>query len=778
MTVFDNVRNSQQTITRITWLAIIPFGFTFTGLIVSAVVPRVDEGFSAVPKGIDPVEITAAIEDSPPPLIRAVSFERSPEDDEPAENAALPTGGEVPLNPDVNVAQADTLRHPQLPRLTIDLQKVDSLIRAGDYPFASELLNAFDEQASGLLQVQIRFRRGLCAELVGDSKSALNHYRSLTDSHRSTAIGDAATIASARVMVERDSADSGAMMLMRLLLARERSMRSDLRGDLVHTLANALTPVETDGSLLDDTRSLTAKRIQSPEELLRSWEQLDAGKPIPSPMEAFVVRQLTPSPEGVQVSMQDASSPVMQVLGTLTTKLNWTLKISESDRYSLAKRTVVLDCEDLPLDVVLDVLLNPGGFDWSYIEGQLTVSKQSNSIRDDKDQLAHRLRLAERFLDLAVGLAADHPAAPVSYSLIGSIASRLGDPERALRLLQTSASQFPRSPSFGSTIFNLGKASLLQGDREEALKYFYRTVDRVSGLETDSLAYLFIGRILIENDQAAEAVTPLARGLSLAVDTEYEGPAALLLSAAYLMSGNAAGANAVLLKHREAFESSEGCSPTVVARTRLLSQQAAFLSSLARFWGTTGNQRIREGRALLTTLTNVRASQFFGGHGAYLVGVAFAAIGLDSERDAVFRESLSATAKFPLQNRMRALMTGESGKSDALQQSANAESKIADTGTSDTALKSARRDSVINEAAAAYQGRDYDNALEICQQCLATTTDDSDDSMQVRKAAYRLMGLVYQIQGRHDQAVRCLAGLPPHVETTQPSSDLQESAAQ
>ncbi len=771
--------NMKHVVWRVTLLAIIPFSGSLLALIAHAVIPR---NIAESPAEVSAQTLPAAADTSiAAPFFVNASFQRDLEDSEEPEPPIADTSLS---DSEIRTELTDQDERPRpltaKRRLPINLSRVDRLIREGNFPFAIDLLEEFKSGASGLLHVQIQFRLGLCSELIGDPDSALTHYRAITEAHQSTSVADAATCAAARVLIELGRRDVGNGMLMRLLLSRERSMRKDIEGDLVHTLARGLTPAAENPSLLDDSQWLTATYQATPETLLKSWMLLDVRRSTTTRHSPLSLRVLTSSPEGILASLQLRTATVSKVLLDIADELNWSVEFAESSRGSLKARTTIFDCEELPLDVILDSLLKPNGFGWKYSNEQLLVFPQAganisaanvpSTLQKHVKFTNEELETADRFQQLAVNLAPDHPAAPASYVLLGTTAAHSGNMDDAVRAFETSADLFPRAPSLGATMFNLGKASLLRGNRDAALKHFYKTVDRVSGLETDAAAYLYAGRILLENDTAKRAISPLTRGLSLCENTKYEPEAALLLSAAYLMSGNVAGANTILFDHQAAFEYKEEDTNPDANRLRKMAQQAALVSSLARFWGSRGRQRIREGRALLSALTNVRADDMFGQHAAYLVGVAFSEVGLDFERDAVFRKSLAAAQSFPLQRRMSSLMNGEISKDETLNLSFSSQ-----PGQSTATGHSARTNvvtaqSILAESERAYRNGDHDKVVKSCSDFLRAASSESRaegsgeisaDDQSVRKSMLRLMGMAFQAKGQHAQAVRCFAGVLP-----------------
>lgn len=699
--------------------------------------------------------------------------------------------------------------------IPVDLGQIDLLILKGNYGFAAELLEEFDTRTSGVLKGHIRLRQGLCAELLGNPALALKFYRSLQKTHSSSTLCDTATVACARNLLELGHHEVVIPMLMGLLLARERVLKKETLGDITHLLALSMSVQPGSQSLLDDEQWLLPAPHPGPEEILQRWNLSDTDRQEPNLPDEILVRRLTSRPQGVLVTAVNSRLSIERVLARLCKELEWTLILDNAARRAFALRVAAIDCEEVPLDVILDCLLQPHGFKWNYSNAQLTVSADASSragsatgTEEAETQAAtesvsdssvpstlqpvvtaeagstsehelQRLETAERFQQLAVSLAPEHPHAPGTYLMLGATAAARGELDRAIAYFKTSLELFPRSSAVGPATFNLGKAMLAQGRRDDALAQFYRTVDGASGWGADAAGYLYVGRILLENDTPHEAISPLMRGLSLAEQTNHEGPATLLLSAAYLMSGDAEAANQVLVDHREVFDAIPNASVEAAAKQRRLSNHAAFLSSLARFWGSKGRQRIREGHALLSSLTNVRAKDMFGQHSGFLIGVAFGAVGLHAEQVAAFRASLSAPHAFPLQNRIRLLLSGQVPSDNSLAPEVTQETQnMTAAAATDTGRWLADRRAKLAHAEAAVREGQHAKALAYCRELLLTRAQGVDDEseemrqqQQIRRTALRIAGLVFQDQGLHQEAVRCFAG-------TLPEAFLSESGVQ
>lgn len=663
---------------------------------------------------------------------------------------------------------------------TGDPAAIDELILSGNYSAVTSLLEESRIGATGVPRDKITLRLALCAELQSKPGKALDYYRSLMAGSHEHSVSDAAILSVARILISSGRRDVGNHLLMRLLLSREATMKADDRADLVHTLAAGLTYIPPGNSLLADDEWLLPQRKRTPEELLESWSHLNVSGLQDRLPESFNLEILTGSPQGILTTVQSENLTASEFLQRIAIEVGWLLHISEADMKILRQRRLDFAFRELPLDLVLDSLLDPVGFSWKAGENELTIQRRDIEPRlTDADMKIQSERdTAGRFLQLAVNLAPDHQSAPMSYLLLGANQAIAGKLNESRRLFEMCRDLYPRSSAAGPASFNLGKVCLQQGDRDDAMRHFYRTVDLVSGPDLDAVAYMFLGRILLENDAPREAMVPLMRGLSLTKGTRYEGSAVLLLAAAYLMDGNAEGANAILVDHRRSLQEKSNADDHAARRLTL---DAAFLSSLVRHQGTRGPQRMREARSLLSTLTVVHPEESFGEHMDFLAGVAFGIVGLETEQNAVFQNSLAGSYEFPLQYRMRAVMSGRARAEAMLKPGAavGRSGRVDDIGVSGTR----KHEGLVFQAEAAWRSGRADDVIKFCRQFLTqTATDDSgpesegnDDAkrlMEIRKTALRLMGLAYQSKGEHQKAVWCLTGVVPAADEAKPDESL------
>ncbi|MEP3482283.1 MAG: tetratricopeptide repeat protein [Fuerstiella sp.] len=655
----------------------------------------------------------------------------------------------------------------QLPEIMqFSMKQIDRLIAGGNYPFALELLQDAYANATSLLKVQMELRMALCAELLARPQESLKYYRMVMKSPLSQGLSDAASLSASRVLVDQGRQDLASAILARLLIQREQLMSTSLRGELMHSLASCLTPDSTQASLLHANGWVIPRSHRSPTQLMENWNVVSKDTTeIAEPGPALTVRRLTSSADGIYVNCYHKSVSVMAVIQSVAKAAKLRLAVDKDVVQFLSERTSPIACREFPLDVFLDSVCMPLLIEWSLKDGVLLV-ELSNSQSSSKKKI-ERFRRAQRFLRLAVTMAPEHSQASLSYLYLGVTYAELGRVDRAVRYFRTSMDQYPRSNVRAAARFNLGKANLATDNRSEALREFYQTVDQVAGPEIDAAAYMYIGRILMENDLPRDAVNPLARAVAFATGSDQEPDAAVLLSAAYLMHGQMEAANTVLDQHRECFDNLL-TDQQYATQTRLhLRKQAAMLSSLARFWGTRGMQRGREGTKLLSSLSPLKLDLMFGDHNAFLVGAGYGAIGMMDVQKEVFQAAVAKRPPFPLQDRMKLVLAGESSvdewlKDDHRSQIFSAEDRRKSVATV-PALVNLK--SQFSAAEQAFRRGQSEECLKLCSSIQADLDQlpieliGSESESAIRRANLRLLGKAHQSLGNHAQAIRSLSGM-------------------
>jgi hypothetical protein len=311
--------------------------------------------------------------------------------------------------------------------------------------------------------------------------------------------------------------------------------------------------------------------------------------------------------------------------------------------------------------------------------------------------------------------------------------------------------QFPQSPSRTGVYFNLAKAYLLQHRREPALQHFYHVVDGAISESHVSSAYLYIGRLHLEEDLAARACKPLARALALAGEPPEEAVSALELAAAYLLCDNPHSANRVLMNHRAVL---------VAGPYR---DRAALLAALARYRAAaTFGQRKKEGRELVQAMTHVEPPDYWGSQGYVLLADACRSLGFVCQSQAILAEGLRQVQQGAVRLRMMHSL-GEchllAGNREACRDLLN---QLVHEGDEPW-----RRRATLGLAELAFQMGDDEACQKFCSLLLENTPAAPE-----RKAALLIAGRLLERQGNYHGAALCFAGVSPYSQ--EPLGDRKE----
>jgi hypothetical protein len=161
--------------------------------------------------------------------------------------------------------------------------------------------------------------------------------------------------------------------------------------------------------------------------------------------------------------------------------------------------------------------------------------------------------------------------------------------------------------------------------------------------------------------------------------------------------------------------------------------------------------RDREARNLLFAVTKISPADFFGSHGWYLIGRAYADLGLTERAAEVFDQALLQTVRPAGADRMLLdlarwhLGSGRTEQAETLLTAA--------TGAGDSRAAMAARIQLCEMAAL---GDDAHQVLDRCRNLLHECPEPAD-----RQRLLRVMGRVYQRAGNYAAAALCFTGSDP-----------------
>lgn len=653
-----------------------------------------------------------------------------------AQSAALEVGP-------ASIASRDRNGQPGLKK---DLGYADGLLLEGDIAGANEAYESLARSAEGVTQLELKYRRGICYELLSEFEQALANYQSVVGQSTPTQIALAARLGQARVWIHSQLPELAKPLLFELLLNSPPWIPS---GDAIQRESQQLLAdvFANEAMQVTPKRLIDPKWIAQPALIFRQQLALDlvaeshstAAQATRPDTHVTVDDRAGQDPQKILLTVLIERMAVHEVVQLLarTAQLNveWSTQAQEE---SLA-RTTQMAVSRLSLANILDAVLDPIGCVWEFDKGTIHVRRTADVPTSVLAQIYHTR--ATRMLQQTIAANPDDQSTPASYLALANLAFADGHPDQAVASYQRLLQLFPRLPIKAEAYFNLAKAYMLLGDNGRARESLYKVADSAPGHALEPMAYLYLGHLHLEEGEAAKAIKPLARAVALATDRELRNLSILTLAAAYLVDQKSIAANQVLMEHSALLRSDPDRKP------------AAFLSAMAGFrTAATRSQVEREGRRLLAALTHVKPADFFGSYGYALLGEAY--------RDLQLEDSLVETYETALKegvgNHWGELITyelaavyfdhGEFDKAHVL-----LAALIASSGSAwivKARLKMAEISFVT--------GKDRE-CLEACRQ-LFTVTEDSADKASI----LRLMGRVYERQGNHEQAAMCFGGIVPN----------------
>ncbi|MFG0333792.1 MAG: tetratricopeptide repeat protein [Maioricimonas sp. JB049] len=623
------------------------------------------------------------------------------------------------------------------------LQQADERVAETSYAAALRMYQQLLPRTSGAVNLHVRFRLALCAEVLDDTVTAQEHYRTVVAANIDPVLTRLARLGQVRIWERQGQFDVAIAALYREIVTQTDDAPGSVGiEEALHQLGHCLSRRATTGTTpgpLAPEYLMTPVPVVKPAELLALTRAVSAESLPQRPEELTVTQRLAPFAESVFLKVRYHQRSVADIFRAMVTASGWAPEVTPDAGARMVGRSISIDAPELSLAFLLDSTLEPCGLAWKLTGNRIVVFEPPDV--SSPEELQRRRLVAARALQYAVTHAPDHSWSPVSYMMLGELAASSGHATDALRIFRQAIRQFPRSASIADAWFNLGKIQLRLGDHEGALEAFYLAVDNVETHPLERIAYLYIGRILLERDDARKAVIPLRRGLALNEGTDLEAVAAMLLSSAYLMLDNPRGANSVLMTRRDQL------------RDRAVRDQAAFLASLIRYRGA-GDPLVRQREAvtLITSLTHADPAAMFGGHWWILVGEAFRDVGMAFEEVSLYERCVRTTYRFPLRDQI--LLTLAQRR---LQQGDSVDTKQLLKALSTDSLLGASHIADIMLAEVAFSAGDPQLTIERCGLLL----DRENLPESVRPQVLRLMGRAYQAQGDHQSAIYCFSGLVP-----------------
>jgi tetratricopeptide (TPR) repeat protein len=637
----------------------------------------------------------------------------------------------------------------------------DDALRAGDYQIALRAYEQILAAADGPPTAALLYRLGLTAEGLGDPVHALKLYSRIHGTAGDSPWAGLALLGQTRCWLAQRQQDLVLGEVVPRLLVDRAGLSEQVRQELWHLVAAAVSrdsllqtgahatgagtafPLDQEAPVADllDDRALHLPpwRVDAAQLLERTNALLLAAPPAMEPSGLTLIQNLDDTPAGALLAVGDPAADAELLIAGAAQLIGWRVACSPLAVQQLGERKVRVSVRDVSLALLLDGLCLPRRLVWQQSEGLIVIRAAHECSAAEWRAAAHAR--AERLLEQALLRDPVHPLAVWNRLAWSVLLSRTGSHPAAATILRDLADDQIPTEYRAVAAFNLGKCQIVLGEESLALQAFLECVDHGVGDHlVQAAAYLYVGRLQLEQFQPREALFACTRGLSLTSGAELAGEAALLLACAQLMAGHPQGANAVLMEHR-------GLLAADPYRDR-----AAFLTCLSRHEAAViPDVRHRETRQLTMAVSHVRPEEGFGAQWWLLVGTALERAGLTESAAQTYREGLAKIG--PLRVKSELLMR-LSRLDDAFVP--GAANDAVQSVLNQTDHEPLRWSMAVQAAERTYRQQQWQDCLDQCADLLRECP-----LKDLRRQALGLMGRCYHALGDYRSAIACFSGTIP-----------------
>ena len=619
----------------------------------------------------------------------------------------------------------------------------DEQLASGSYVQAMRAYQTIRQKSQGTPGTAILMRLALCAEAAGRRAAALEAYRKVAATQADPAWAGVARYGEARCLAAVKRHDGLQTDLLRRVLLDETEFLPTVRYEVLHLIGRDLWQEQssmTSVDLLDDRTLTVPEWSADPARLLDELPLLIHETPTKvGPIQFQVLHFDDKTPDGISVRLSCGTTRLEPLMQNLLSGCRLEFEISAQATKQLQGRTQQIHVDDSRLAALLDGMTIPYDLCWQQRDERILILHRDELTPEEFRQC--RLSSAERILRVAVTDGAVSRQAGHSRLALATLLYEQKRAADAVQFLQVQIETEPRSVVETEAAFNLGKCLMALNQRNESREAFLRSIDAAGGMtDVKIAAYIFVSRLLLEDDQSRLSISNMMRGVSLSEDSAMEPYAALQLGSAYLIFGNPQGANSVLMERREELANGPG------------REAAAFVSALARFRAAVlADRREREGWAVVSALAEFKPDESCGGHWAVLVAEACEELGLEGQATDAYVLALKKLPSSWLRDRTILRLAARYQQDREFEEARLLLATLTTTEANQMALQAKLRSAEVS------MEQDHpEDAIRTCRLLI-----DSTDTPQLERAALRIMGQAYERRKNHDAAICCFAGMLP-----------------
>ena len=658
--------------------------------------------------------------------------------------AAAPTVNHVTEVPAAISDAATSAHEDKITQQTVNLMTIaDEQLASGSYVQAMQAYQAIRQKSQGTPGTAILMRLALCAEAAGRRAAALEAYRKVAATQADPAWAGVARYGEARCLAAVKRHDGLQTDLLRRVLLDESEFLPTVRYEVLHLIGRDLWQEQSSMTSVDllDEKTLTVPEWSAdPARLLDELPLLIHETPTKiGPVQFQVLHFDDKTPDGISVRLSCGTTRLEPLLQNLLNGCRLEFEISAQATTQLQGRTQQVHVEDSRLATLLDGMTIPYDLCWQQRAERIVIVHRGELTPEEFRQC--RLNSAERMLRVAVTDGAVSRQAGHSRLALATLLYEQKRAADAVQFLQVQIEAEPRSVVETEAAFNLGKCLMALNQRNESREAFLRSIDAAGGMsDVKVAAYIFVSRLLLEDDQSRLSISNMMRGVSLSEDSAMEPYAALQLGSAYLIFGNPQGANSVLMERREELANGPG------------REAAAFVSALARFRAAVlADRREREGWAVVAALAEFKPDQYCGGHWAVLVAEACEELGLEGQATDAYVLALKKLPESWLRDRTVLRLAARYQHDHEFEEARLLLATLTTTEANQMAWQAKLRSAEVS-----MEQNHPEDAIRTCRLLI-----DATDTPQLERAALRIMGQAYERKRNHDAAISCFAGMLP-----------------
>ncbi|MCA9262316.1 MAG: tetratricopeptide repeat protein [Planctomycetales bacterium] len=644
------------------------------------------------------------------------------------------------------------ITHGEPTTVTDLLEQVDLLLFEDRALEAAQVLK-YAAQLPGVDQAasDVLYRQAIAAELLGDSNESERFYRRTLNETKLNRFAIASKLGLARLMLQRERPGLAIGILHDLILQGDADAEFQARfvGDTVHLLAQARlmrAPQNRENVWLDDRQCSYEQPHVYADHLLQlvhetAADEAASSAPPQLPADQIDVRyQYGDNPDDLMLALHQTDAPVYELLEKVFAQAKIELKWSPHAMQSAVHHQVNVHTTGMRLSAILDNVLEPLDLVWIAADDGVVTIRFVSEV-DAQRRYAVTIASASRSLQEAIAVAPEHPYAAAAYLGLGNVSFRGENYSSAIAMYDTAVQLYPHAQCLATLWLNLAKSHLLQGERDDALQSFYNVVDNSRGKPLEGIGYLYAGRVLLEEGRFDEAVRPLQRAVPRATSRTVRAAAAFNLGVAYLLSDNPRSANIVLIDERDALEGSSVHDASV-----LLGAMARFQSS------TTETEKLRDGRFIVSALSQLNPDEIFGQHVYFLIGQAYDTVGLANEKASVYLGAIKRGVERPVEERMRLQLADYYSDINQAPKALD----ILEPMITATTPSRLTRGALFRQASLFLSTGQHAESRKICRELLPSTDNEVE-----KRQLLRTMGKAYEAERDYENAARCFAGLIP-----------------